>query len=281
MLTSKQLEIELRKTPSYLKESYETITKRFKVSKKIAKLVVPKLAKELYKSKKITTAIIIPQLSPSNVLTIGDLHEPWSLDEYLDFCKETQVKYKCGKVVFMGDVIDGHSWSYHEKDVDGMSVRHEVDSAVARLHRYYEKFPEATCLLGNHDLLIQRKARTYGLSKKFIKDLSEVLEAPSMWNFVNEYVKDDVRYIHGSVGDAIKIAKSSRMSTVQGHYHTKAYIEWTVSQKDALFGMQVGCGVNHSKYAFEYSRTVPSKPIISCGVVLNSGKLPIIELMPL
>ncbi len=216
-----------------------------------------------------------------NVLIIGDLHCPWDLKGYAQFCKEIQIKHECTKVIFIGDVIDGNSWSYHEKDVDGLSVKYEVENAIEHLQEYYKLFPEALICWGNHDLLIERKARTAGMSRKFIKSLHEIIEAPKGWKFVHQVVIDDVRYTHGSVGNAFKVAERSRISTVQGHFHRQASIQWTVSEKDALYGMQVGCGVDHEAYAFDYSRAIPAKPVISCAVVKDGGKLPIIELMKL
>jgi hypothetical protein len=44
----------------------------------------------------------------SNVLVIGDLHEPFCLDSYLDWCKEQYHTYNCTEVVFIGDIIDNH-----------------------------------------------------------------------------------------------------------------------------------------------------------------------------
>ena len=43
-----------------------------------------------------------------NVLVIGDLHEPFCLDGYLDWCIDQYYTYKCTEVVFIGDVIDNH-----------------------------------------------------------------------------------------------------------------------------------------------------------------------------
>ena len=50
----------------------------------------------------------------SNILVIGDLHEPFCLDAYLDFCKEQYDKFNCNEVIFIGDIIDNHFSSYHE-----------------------------------------------------------------------------------------------------------------------------------------------------------------------
>ena len=51
--------------------------------------------------------------SSKNVLVIGDLHLPFTLDGYLEHCIKTYYKYKCDTVVFIGDILDLHFTSYH------------------------------------------------------------------------------------------------------------------------------------------------------------------------
>jgi hypothetical protein len=45
--------------------------------------------------------------------------------------------------------------------------------------------------------------------------------------------------------------------------------------------MQAGCGIDDKAYAMNYAMFNLKKSIISCHVVLNDGKLPIIILMEL
>jgi hypothetical protein len=220
-------------------------------------------------------------LSKDNVIFIGDLHAPWILDGYLEWCKKEQLKYGCGTVIFAGDIVDSGAWNYHEKNPDGMGVRDELYAAKEQLKKAYKLFPNAICLLGNHDLLISRKVKTAGLSQEFVRDLGDILEAPKGWKFVHEYVKDSVMYIHGSFGDAFKRAVDSRISTCQGHIHSKTFVQWSVSERDAIFGLQVGGGFDRNKYAFDYAKPFPKKPVISCGFVLDKGKTPFVKLMQL
>ena len=56
----------------------------------------------------------------NNILVVGDLHEPFCLDEYLDFCIEKYIEFSCNEVVFIGDIIDNNYSSYHETNADGM-----------------------------------------------------------------------------------------------------------------------------------------------------------------
>ncbi len=221
------------------------------------------------------------KLDKRNVIFIGDLHAPWILEGYLEWCKDEQEKYNCGTVIFAGDLLDSGSWSYHEHDADGMSPKHELEAAKRQLAVVYALFPEAVSLLGNHDLLVSRKAKTAGLSQSFIKDFPDLIEAPKTWNFVHQYTRDNVLYKHGDTGDAFKSATESRVSTCQGHLHSKTFVQWSVSEKDAIFGLQVGCGLDRNKYAFDYAKPFNKKPVISCGFILESGRIPLVKLMPL
>jgi len=217
----------------------------------------------------------------NNVLVIPDLHIPFEHKDALAFCREEQEKWNCGTVIFIGDLIDGCAYNFHEKNPDGLSQTEEINSAIGRLKDWYKVFPEAKVTLGNHDLLIARKMKYVGLSSAFMKDFRDIWQMPATWEVGMEFIINEVKYTHGDKGNAISVAKDSRISTVQGHMHTQGFVEYAVSEKDRIFGMQVGCGIDHKAYAFEYSKGFAKKPFIGCGVVLNSGKLPIVIPMEL
>jgi len=214
-----------------------------------------------------------------NVLVIGDLHEPFCLDSYLDWCIEQYDTFNCTEVVFIGDVIDNHYSSYHETSADGMGGLEELELAIKRIARWRDAFPVATVLIGNHDRLIMRKAQTSAIPSKWIKSYKEVLETPD-WNFVERYVLDNVQYLHGEGGTASSKCRADMMNTVQGHLHTQCYVQNFVGQKFRIFGVQSGCGIDHESYAMAYAK-YGKKPAVGCVVVLNNGKTPINLLMPL
>jgi hypothetical protein len=213
------------------------------------------------------------------VLEIGDLHEPFCLDDYLDFCIEQKNRYKCDKIVFLGDVIDNHYASYHETDPDGLSAVDELNIAIERIQKWRDAFPEAVVIIGNHDRLVMRKAFTAGISKKWIKSYKEVLETPN-WEFKEEHILNDVLYVHGEGGGAIARAKADLISTVQGHRHTEAYTNFVVGKNFKIFGKQVGCGIDKDSYAMAYAKA-GKKPAIGVGVTLDYGRLPFNVMMDL
>ena len=212
-----------------------------------------------------------------NILVVGDLHEPFCLDGYLDFCLEQYEAFNCNQVIFIGDILDNHAFSYHEPDPDGMSAGLELKKSIEKVAEWYKAFPNADVCIGNHDLMASRKAMTGGIPAAWIKTYNDVLGTPN-WNWVDSVVYDNVLYEH--YGQAQTKAKNNLMSSVCGHIHTEAYCKWFVGKRFRIFGMQVGCGVDSSTYAAAYAKNF-KKQAIGCSVVLNNGTLPINLLMPL
>ena len=212
-----------------------------------------------------------------NVLVIGDLHEPFTLKSYLAFCKEVYDKYKCNQVVFIGDIIDMHYSSFHATDGDGHSAARELELAKENIAEWYRVFPRAKVCLGNHDLLSNRKVFSAGLSSRWIKSIGDVLDTPE-WTYKEEFIIDDVLYTHGTGRKAKSRMSNDLISVVQGHYHSESYIWNTMGVNNLLFAMQVGTGADQDSYAMAYGKPF-NKMHINCGVVLNNGKLPILEYM--
>jgi metallophosphoesterase superfamily enzyme len=214
-----------------------------------------------------------------NVLVVGDLHEPFCKDGYLEFCQEQYDTWNCNQVIYIGDIIDNHYTSFHEIDIEAeYTGKQELEYAIKKIAKWYKAFPEATVIVGNHDRMIMRKAQTSLIPSKWIKSYKEVLEVPN-WEFVDRLVVDGVQYIHGEAGTARTKCRADMMNTVQGHLHTQTYIEHYVGQNFRVFGMQVGCGIDHDSYAMAYAKR-GKKPSIACAVVLG-GTTPINLLMPL
>lgn len=219
---------------------------------------------DLYTSK---NRIIKDEITNKNVLVIGDLHLPFSLDGYLEHCIKIYKEYKCNEVIFIGDLIDNHASSYHETDPDGLNAGQELKKAIRQIKQWYDAFPKATIIIGNHDRIIMRKAYSSGLSKLWIRDYAEVLGVPD-WKFVESIEIDNVLYIHGEGGIARTRARRDLCSIVQGHLHTQASVDWIVGKNFKIFACQTGCGIDASAYAMAYAKEF-AKPAIGCAVILK------------
>ena len=200
------------------------------------------------------------------ILVIGDIHAPFELKGYLEFCQENYSKYLCNQVIYIGDIIDNHYTSYHETSSDAMGGLDELEYAIKAVKRWSDAFPVADVLIGNHDRMVMRKAQTSDIPSAWIKSYNEVLG--TNWNWTERVVYDNVQYVHGEGGTASTKSKNDMMSTVQGHIHTQCYTMWSVGRNFKVFGMQVGCGVDGSSYATAYAKNF-KKQAIGCGVILG------------
>jgi len=274
--------------PGYLKTSPKVVAKYYpkKVNSKDIQIALEQ-ARITVKTPLAYNTISIQKsnnIDPNNILIIGDTHYPFMREGYLEHLLKSKRDYNCGTIIHIGDVVDNAYSSFHETNPDGHSAGDELEYAIEQLKVMYKEFPKVKVCLGNHDQIINRKAFSSGLSKRWIKGLDDVLEVPG-WNFDMEHTEHNVLFTHGTgtsgQNAAYNKALNRRMSVVQGHLHSESNIRYNVSKNDIIYGMQVGCGVDDRKYAFDYAKANPRKFIISCGVILNKGKLPILLPMDL
>jgi len=210
-------------------------------------------------------------------LVIADTHLPYEKEGYLDFCLDIQKRVKCGTVVHIGDLVDNASMSFHHDiDPNSKSPKDEIDEAKKHLQDWYKAFPKVFLCLGNHDRRVDLKGKHVGLPECVFKPFREIWELPKDWKDAFNHEIFGVRYQHGTgySGDTahLKAAYNNRQSTVIGHTHSGCGIGYLANEKDCVFAMNVGSGIDRNKIAFEYGREFKKKPIVSAGVVTDRGK---------
>jgi len=204
------------------------------------------------------------------VLVIADTHLPFEHKDYLAFCIRIKKAFKCSEVVHIGDLVDNHAISYHEHDPDGWSPADEMEEVDKHLKKWFRAFPNVKLCIGNHDNLVDRKSKTVGLPSRCFRSFREMWNLPTGWVDAFSHVIDGVCYTHGSSCGKLahlQHAIDNRMSTVIGHVHSSAGVEYTASEKDVIFGMNVGSGIDRKRYAFAYGKGFRKKPILGCGLV--------------
>lgn len=215
-------------------------------------------------------------LKSDHILVASCTHIPFEHPKYLDFLLDVKKRFKCGVFVHAGDLVDNHAISFFDTDPNGRSAADEMKEADKHLRRWFKAFPEAYLCRGNHDCLVDRKARTMGLPRRAFKAFRDIWDLPEGWDDDFGFTIDKVRYEHGTGRSGryahVQAAYDNRMSTVIGHLHSNAGIEWSANYKDRLFGMAVGCGIDRKKYAFTYGRDFKRKPLLSCAIVTDQGK---------
>lgn len=219
----------------------------------------------------------------SRVLVISDSHAPFSHRDILPFLKAVAAKYKTNEVVHIGDEADFAAISSFDLDPDGYSAGKELEAAIEALKKMYKLFPEVKVCTSNHTARPFKKAFHHGIPKAFLRDYREFLQAPKKWNWKDSWEIDGIKYQHGEgfsgQAGALKAAMANMQSTVIGHIHAFAGIQYNANPHHLIFGMNVGCLIDNTAYAFSYGRLLVNKPIISCGVVLDG--LPLLVPMKL
>ncbi len=216
----------------------------------------------------------------SKVLIIGDTHCPAEHPMYLPFCQDIGNAWDCDKIVHIGDVVDWHSISFHQKDPDMPGALDEYNIALAAVQKWYKAFPTATVLRGNHDDRIERLAASVNIPDMFLRTLNETWK--TLWKWVPDVWIDDVYYFHGAgmggLYPAFNKARSFGHSVVAGHAHSVAGINYTASPRHRFFGLNVGCGIDVKAKQFRYGANLVRRPMLACGVVIDGH--PHLETMP-
>jgi hypothetical protein len=180
------------------------------------------------------------------------------------------------RVVHIGDEVDNHALSYHEKDPDGNVGGREAELAQAGMNKWYKEFHNVNVCVGNHSALPFRKAYTHGIPKRFMKAYEDIWEAPKGWKWELDWEFDGVLYTHGlgasGQNGAIKKAKENRQSTVIGHIHSFGGVNYSACDRDMIFALNVGCGIDITSYSMTYARPFSQRPTLGAGIVID-GKI--------
>lgn len=210
----------------------------------------------------------------SIVLAISDLHIPFHHKDAFKFLSAVKRKYKPTEIVNMGDLEDWHSISMHDHDPDGMSPGDELKALRKAIKPLFTLFPKMKICTSNHGSLPLRRAFKFGLPSELIKSYKDILQMPSGWQIADTWEIDNVIYEHGEsfVGQqgAIKSANANMQSTVIGHIHAFAGIQYSANQKHLIFGFNTGCLIDRNKYAFAYGKKIKAKPILGVGIIIDS-----------
>lgn len=207
------------------------------------------------------------------VLAIPDLHAPFHHKDAYKFLASVKAKYKPDEVVNLGDLEDWHSISMHDHDPDGLSPGEELKALRLAIKPLFKLFPNMKICTSNHGALPLRRAFKFGLPSELIKSYRDIIEAPKGWQIAENWEVDGVIYEHGEAfagqQGAIKSANANMQSTVIGHIHAFAGIQYSANQKHLIFGFNVGCLIDKNKYAFAYGKKIKAKPILGCGIIKN------------
>lgn len=216
----------------------------------------------------------------SRVLVPGDLHCPWQRAGYLQFLKDLRKKWKTDTTVFIGDVVDHHAISFHQKEPGCPGPLEEYKLAKAAVQTFYRAFSDAIVTLGNHDERIVRLAKSVAIPDVFLKSYKEIWDTPG-WDWRRDVIIDDVYYYHGTgqSGEypAANAVRKMLMSVVMGHNHTASGVKYYTNPQRRIFACDTGAGCNDKAMAFAYADRNKRRSVLSAAVVIDG--VPYIEPM--
>jgi len=208
----------------------------------------------------------------SRVLAIGDQHEPVCHPGYLSFCKDLYAKFDCDAVVMLGDIADFTAISFHKAHPECPGPKDEAELTKLAIAKWHRAFPKATVTIGNHDERVIRIAEDNAIPKMFLRNHAEVWNTPD-WIWKYDETIDEVYYFHGTGNGgkypAANVRDKVLMSTVMGHNHARAGVNWKANPFKRIFGMDAGCGIDVRAYQFAYGKHIKERPILAAGVVID------------
>lgn len=216
------------------------------------------------------------------VLLISDMHIPYHHPDLLPFLKHLKKKYKPTRVICLGDELDKHALSYHEKDPDLPSAGDELRRSLPVIKEIYKLFPKMDIIESNHGSLVWRKSKTSGIPRHYIKSYNDVLEVGGGWKWSFDLTitlpNGQKCYIHhGKSSDVKKLSQQMGMNAIQGHYHETFKIDYWGNPTGLYWGMQAGCLIDDNALAFNYNNVNIKRPVIGTCVIVDSQ--PILEPM--
>lgn len=207
------------------------------------------------------------------VLAIPDIHSPAHHPDTFPFLKAVKSRYKPNEIICLGDEIDAASLGDWDKDPDAPGAGDELTLAISYLKELYSIFPSVKVCVSNHTDRIYRKAFKSGMPRRLMREYGEILEAPKGWVWSERWEVDGIVYEHGEghsgQGGALKAAMQNMQSTVIGHLHAYAGIQYYANEKYLIWGFNVGCLIDRKNPAFNYSKNIKAKPIIGIGIIEN------------
>ena len=214
----------------------------------------------------------------NNCLFISDMHMPYHHKDSLPFLEAVSSAYAIEEVKNVGDLIDNHGSSFHPIEYGTMSTKEEHEAAYKGVQQLYEMFPEMVITLGNHCSMTHRKAKEAGIPIDHIKSYNDIYNTPG-WKWTDrDYFKID-KYnhclmVHGMSKSTLSNAKSHSHCSVQGHFHGTYGLEYFADTEVMRWSMSVGCLIDHSSPAFNYSKGYTNnKPIIGVGAIIEDRPL--------
>lgn len=236
----------------------------------------------------------------SRWLVISDLQIPFEAAKALEFCRDVAKDLKVplrstdlrdGGVICVGDELDNYYGSRYPKSPEARhTARSEFQESYEKLREWKAAFPSMWICASNHGARWDDRQEEAGVPLPYRKHYTQALDYPKTWRLAKKWVinsKHRWQAIHGlgysSMYSYRMIPLHQGISTAFGHLHSSAgiaHINPTVDGTGARWGLNSGCLVDPTAYAFKYGEDCQFKPVLSIGAVVDDGLTPLLFRYP-
>ena len=205
------------------------------------------------------------------VLIIPDAHLPYVNMDFLKEIYKFNKKYNAHEVLSIGDFFDNYSMSTFIKAPEGDSAEEELNKCFNQIKKIKKWFPKITFIKGNHEKRLDKRAKDAGIHTRFIKDMLEVMNAPTTWKAEEEDVieRDGILYTHGYHCNLRKHLYDFNRSVVFGHIHKYFGIDYMSRNGRMIYAMCVGTVIDDQAIAFRYGPIKYRTACLGFGTVTN------------
>lgn len=224
-------------------------------------------------------------------LIISDLQIPFVHEKALDFALFVQKEFKIDNdnILCVGDEVDHYFGSLYKKDCNASHTPNsEIAESKRMLKEWFKAFPNMWLAESNHGMRWAKKAADAEIPSQMLRKYQEVLETPETWRWAPQWMikTPKERYIlkHGldcsGKTPSRQQAEIMSISSVFGHLHSTPCVSYVRTGDKQVWSMCVSCMINRDDYAFAYGKDQRFKPVLTLGVVLDNGRMPILVPYP-
>jgi len=209
------------------------------------------------------------------ILLFSDLHAPYHHKDALDFLAAVKDKYSPDRVFSLGDELDFHQISFHPSDPDLFGPSKELEVGRKTMRQLEEIFPKLDLMKSNHGSLVHRRVVAAGLPRQLIKQYNQIYGVGDGWKWhfdlsIRLTNKQHLYMVHMKNSNVKSLSQSIGMNAVQGHYHGQFTVQYWANPVSLNWGMQLGALLDDSSKAFAYNKKDRFRPILGCGMVIDS-----------
>lgn len=212
----------------------------------------------------------------SRILVVPDLHFPYCHIDSLDFLYKLKKTLNPSKVICLGDELDYHAMSFHDKDPDLDNSGAELVRALGYIDTLHEIFPNMQLLHSNHGSMAYRKAKHHGMPRHLLKSYNDVLGVPKDdWSWHESIVLvlpngQRCKFVHGASANILAASQKLGMSLVQGHHHSLFELRYWSAGNGLHFAVSSGCLIDDTSMAFAYNKLQVVRPLLGVTFIENS-----------